>query len=428
MIKVRFAPSPTGYLHLGNARTALFNFLFASKKGGEFVLRIDDTDDVRFEEKYKTAIKEDLSWLGIKWHEVFSQSQRFDKYEVAAEQLKARGLLYPCYESEEELALARSALIKASKPPIYNRAHLNLTETERKNFKASGIKPHWRFKLSKKEIYVEDLIHGNIKIKTDSLSDPVLIRADGRFLYTLPSVLDDFDYGITHIIRGDDHLTNSAVQIELAQALGNSSKITFAHHPLMVNQNGTPLSKRNDDFSLRYFRSEGFEPEAICRFLSNHIENTEFDIKKGAAQNIRYERAALEKTNASYIHQMSWQQAIPKLPKEITLKDWQGLRSNLTFLKDAETWHNIIYKNPKLLAQPNEADFLKTALTLLPKPPLDENSWGEWTKLITLKTQRKGKILYLPLRRALTGLDSGPEMKNLILLLGYEKIAERLGQ
>ena len=421
MIKVRFAPSPTGYLHLGNARTALLNFLFAKTEGGMFILRMDDTDDTRSTQEYAHAIEEDLLWLAVEWEDSFKQSTRFGEYQQAVEKLKSLGLLYACYESEEELALARRAALQAKRAPVYNRKALELTPTDRQSIEAQGIKPHWRFKLSHQKVDVVDLLHGTTAIATNSLSDPVLIRADGRFLYTLPSVLDDLDYGITHIIRGDDHLTNSAVQVELARALGGDAPI-FAHHPLMVNEDGSPLSKRNQDFSLRAFRDEGFEPEAITALLVGE----EFDFQQQAKHNVRYERKRLEKINSGLIHKMEWEKVKARLPLEISQNDWQGLRHNLTFIKDAELWHSIIYGEPALPQQKEEQAFLQTALRLLPQAPLDENSWGEWTKALSDATGRKGKALYLPLRLALTGQDKGPEMKNMIELLGYEKIKKRL--
>jgi glutamyl-tRNA synthetase len=421
MIKTRFAPSPTGYLHLGNARTALLNFLFAKQEGGAFILRIDDTDDTRSKPEYEAGIKEDLSWLDIGWDETFSQSSRFNQYEAALEGLKSKGLLYPCYESEEELALARRTALQARRPPVYSRAALNLTKAERDAFEAQGIKPHWRFKLSQEETSFTDSLHGETSIKTDSLSDPVLIRADGRFLYTLPSVLDDLEHHITHIIRGDDHLTNSAVQVELAHALGGAAPI-FAHHPLMVNEDGSPMSKRNEDLSLRYFREEGFEPEALVEFLAGRP----FDFQKQASQNIRYQRMRLEKINSLIIHAMDWQRAKQRLPQDISQNDWEGLRHNLIFVKDAKLWHEVIYGQPNLPEQKSEGDFLQKALELLPPAPLNENSWGEWTKSLSAATGRKGRELYLPHRLALTGQEKGPEMKNLVLLLGREKISSRL--
>lgn len=438
-IITRFAPSPTGYLHLGNARTAFLNFLFAREKGGEFILRIDDTDKVRSKDEYKVALEEDLAWLGITYERTFSQSARVAEYAAAAEMLKAKGLLYRCYETEEELVVARRAALAASRPPVYDRAGLKMSEAAHKEKEEAGVRPHWRFKLSQGDVLFQDLIHGETKVKTDSLSDPVLIRADGSFLYTLPSVCDDLAFGITHIIRGDDHLTNSAVQVELALALGartsgsesaplilaGSAPVVFAHHPLMVNEDGSPLSKRHGDFSLRKFREEGFEAEAVAHLLVGK----DFNFQAQAGKNIRYERARLEKLNGALVHQMEWAQARSRLPNSISEQDWFGLRANLTLLKDAELWHSIIAGDGagfEKTAPDTAPDFFQQALQLLPPAPLNESSWQVWTKALSAATALKGKALYLPLRLALTGQNAGPEMKNVILLLGRDKIKARL--
>ena len=428
-VRVRFAPSPTGFLHLGNARTAALNFLFAHHAHGKFILRLDDTDPARSRDEYKNAIIEDLAWLGLPYDEVFSQSERLAAYQKAAITLKEKGLLYPCYETAQELALLRRAARSSqNSSPAYDRAALKLTEAQKQQFQDEGRQPHWRFKLSGEICRFEDLLHGAVKLKTASLSDPVLIRADGRFLYTLPSVLDDRDFNISHVIRGDDHLTNSAVHVELAAALGGAAP-TFAHHPLMTDVSGASLSKRKGQLSLRDLKAEGFEPETLLHFLiGEQKENKEsFDFVKAASENIRFDHAHLLRLNGRFLHELDWSEAegrLAALGMTGSAAFWQAIRRNLTKLSEVQFWQDLLDDQFKGTIQ-DEA-FLAEAARLLPPAPWDDQVWSRWTKQLGEATSRRGRDLYLPLRLALTAREEGPEMKNLILLLGYDRVRARL--
>ena len=428
-VRVRFAPSPTGFLHLGNARTAALNFLFARHAHGKFILRLDDTDPARSRDEYKDAIIEDLAWLGLPHDEVFSQSERLADYQKAADRLKEKGLLYPCYETAQELALLRRAARSSqNSSPAYDRAALKLTDAQKQQFQDEGRQPHWRFKLSGEICRFEDLLHGALKLKTASLSDPVLIRADGRFLYTLPSVLDDLDFNISHVIRGDDHLTNSAVHVELAAALGGAAPI-FAHHPLMTDVSGASLSKRKGQLSLRDLKEEGFEPETLLHFLiGEQKENKEsFDFVKAASENIRFDHAHLLRLNGRFLHELDWSEAerrLAALGMTGSAAFWQAIRRNLTKLSEVQFWQDLLDDQFKGTIQ-DEA-FLAEAARLLPPAPWDDQVWSRWTKQLGEATSRRGRDLYLPLRLALTAREEGPEMKNLILLLGYDRVRARL--
>ena len=428
-VRVRFAPSPTGFLHLGNARTAALNFLFARHAHGKFILRLDDTDPARSRDEYKDAIIEDLAWLGLPYDEVFSQSERLADYQKAADRLKEKGLLYPCYETAQELALLRRAARSSqNSSPAYDRAALKLTDAQKQQFQDEGRQPHWRFKLSGEICRFEDLLHGAVKLKTASLSDPVLIRADGRFLYTLPSVLDDLDFNISHVIRGDDHLTNSAVHVELAAALGGAAPI-FAHHPLMTDVSGASLSKRKGQLSLRDLKEEGFEPETLLHFLiGEQKENKEsFDFVKAASENIRFDHAHLLRLNGRFLHGLDWSEAegrLAALGMTGSAAFWQAIRRNLTKLSEVQFWQDLLDDQFKGTIQ-DEA-FLAEAARLLPPAPWDDQVWSRWTKQLGEATSRRGRDLYLPLRLALTAREEGPEMKNLILLLGYDRVRARL--
>ena len=428
-VRVRFAPSPTGFLHLGNARTAALNFLFAHHAHGKFILRLDDTDLARSRDEYKNAIIEDLAWLGLPYDEVFSQSERLADYQKAADRLKEKGLLYPCYETTQELALLRRAARSSqNSSPAYDRAALKLTDAQKQQFQDEGRQPHWRFKLSGEICRFDDLLHGAVKLKTASLSDPVLIRADGRFLYTLPSVLDDLDFNISHVIRGDDHLTNSAVHVELAAALGGAAP-TFAHHPLMTDVSGASLSKRKGQLSLRDLKEEGFEPETLLHFLiGEQKENKEsFDFVKAASENIRFDHAHLLRLNGRFLHGLDWSEAERRLAvmgMTGSAAFWQAIRRNLTKLSEVQFWQDLL--DDRFQGTIQDEAFLAEAARLLPPAPWDDQVWSRWTKQLGEATSRRGRDLYLPLRLALTAREEGPEMKNLILLLGYDRVRARL--
>lgn len=439
---VRFAPSPTGRLHIGNVRTAVLNWLFALKDKGHFLLRLDDTDQLRSREEYAQAIIEDLAWLGIQPHETFRQSARLSRYEEVAERLKREGLLYPCYETERELALKRKAALMAGRPPVYDRAALKLTPEARKALEEAGRVPHWRFRLPEGAIRWQDAVRGEVEIDLSTLSDPVLIRADGSFLYTLPSVIDDIDYGITHIIRGDDHVTNTAVQIALFQALGETPP-RFAHHALLVDKDGGPLSKRLGSLGIADLRKQGLEPETIVSYCGT-VASAEpvrpfldmkelaeiFALEKLSRAPARFDEEELFALNARLLHAMPCEMALPRLKAlglEMDCHIWEVIRPNLRTLAEAADWLAIIQDEiePPALTE-EEKNLIESALNNLPPEPWDETTWKTWTDTLKQLTGLKGRRLFMPLRRALTGREHGPEMSRLLPLIGPGKAAARL--
>jgi glutamyl-tRNA synthetase len=439
-IIVRFAPSPTGKLHVGNVRAALFNYLYARRNGGRFMLRMDDTDDERSTEAFAKGIETDLAWLGLR-HDIFArQSERIADYERAAEKLKAEGRLYPCYETANELERRRKRQLAMKKPPVYDRAALSLTEDEKRALEAEGRKPHWRFKLADEDTSFDDLIHGPTRIDPKSLSDPVLIREDGRFLYTLPSVVDDIDFSITHVIRGADHITNTGVQIQLARALG-ATPPTFAHYSLLLAVDGRPLSKRLDaDFSLEFLRAEGLEPMAINALLarlgtSDGVEAKHtleelaagFDLAHFGRADIRFDPADLDKVNAACLHIMPYEEARPRLAAlgcDLGEDFWATMQPNLTRFADITLWASVV--NGPVTPVIEDAAFAAAAAALLPPEPWGPDTWKLWTDAVKAKTGAKGRALFMPLRLALTGHDHGPELKNLLPLIGRKRAEARL--
>jgi glutamyl-tRNA synthetase len=437
---VRFAPSPTGFLHLGNARPALFNWLFARAEGAKFVLRLDDTDQERSQEKYAEAIKTDLEWLGITPDLIVRQSQRIDLYDQARDRLIADGRLYPCYETSDELARRRSRARALGRPPIYDRAALDLSEEERKKFEAEGRNPHWRFKLKGDPVHFEDLVRGEQTVNTASMSDPVLIRGDGSYLYTLPSVVDDIDLNVSHIIRGEDHISNSGVQIELFEAL-NASAPAFAHHNLLVDAQGKGLSKRLGSLGLGDLRAEGFEPMAVAimatitgtslpvepyESLDELAKKLDFSmVSHGAA---RFDAGELETLNARIVHQANFEDFAPRLAEfGVTSEEvWLALRGNITILPQIGEWLELIDGEITPVVAGEDADFIALAAELLPEEPFDQETWKIWTGALKEASGRKGKALFLPLRLALTGRADGPELKNLLPLMGRKVCLARL--
>ena len=436
---VRIPPSPTGYLQVGNGRMAILNALFAKKSGGKILLRIDDTDDTRSTKEFEAAILEDYAWLGIA-HDIFArQSDRTTIYEAAAEKLKAAGRLYPCYETADELDRRRKRQMAAHKPPVYDRAALSLTDADRAKLESEGRKPHWRFKLSHAHVRWTDLIRGPVDIDTSTLSDPVLIREDGRFLYTLPSVVDDIDFAITHIIRGEDHVTNSAPQIEIFEALG-AAPPTFAHYPLFVLPGGEVLSKRKGSLSLRGLREEGIEALALASYLarigtSDAIEPrisldalaADFAFEKISRAAAHFSVTELEALNAKVLHIMPYETVQPRLAAldaDRGPQFWEALRPNLPKLEMITTWRDVIF-GPHA-GRMDDVDLTTRAAELLPPEPWDQNTWGIWTKAVSAATGKKGRDLFHPLRTALTWLDNGPEMKKLLPLIGRAKAFARL--
>lgn len=437
-VRVRFAPSPTGYLHVGNIRAALVNWLFAKKEGGVFILRLDDTDPERSRQEFAEAIKEDLAWLGLEWGETYKQSDRLSKYRAAAEKLKTAGRLYPCYETPEELEVKRRMQLARKLPPVYDRAALKLSAAEVEKFEAGGRKPHWRFRLIEAEtVTFEDLIRGPSHFEMSAVSDPILVREDGSFLYTLPSVVDDLDMEISHVIRGEDHVTNSAVQTQIFEALGGSAP-TFAHFSLLRSLDKKGLSKREGALSIRKLREEGIEPEAILSLLA-HIGTSDaiqpyaevaplvesFDFTKFGRATAKFDVEELKSLNAKIIHTLSYKTVKDRLGGlGVDEAEWEVIKHNIATLPEVKDWHHMI-KGPVSPVIEDKA-FLKEALNAFPTGKLDENSWGLWTADIRGATGRKGRDLFMPLRLALTGRDHGPEMKYLLPLIGAERAKARL--
>jgi glutamyl-tRNA synthetase len=434
MTVVRIAPSPTGYLQVGNGRAAVLNALFAKKSGGKFMLRIDDTDDTRSTKEFEDAIIEDYAWLGLK-HDIFArQSDRFALYEGAAEKLKASGRLYPAYETPEELERRRKRQMAMHKPPVYDRAALALTAEDRAKLEADGRKPHWRFKLSHGKVAWNDLIRGHTEIDTATLSDPVLIREDGRFLYTLPSVVDDIEFGITHIIRGEDHVTNTAPQVEIFEALGASAP-AFAHFPLFVLAGGEVLSKRLGSLSIRAQREEGIEPMALASYLakigtSDAIEPrltiealaADFDFAKIARAPAQFDVAELAALNGKLLHMLPYEAVADRITGGPAF--WDAVKPNLTKLADTATWAAVV--NGPVTPVIEDVTLAAHAAAILPPEPWDETTWDSWTKAVGAATGAKGRALFHPLREALTGRGDGPELKKLLPLIGRERVLARL--
>ncbi len=439
-VRVRFAPSPTGKLHVGNVRTALMNWLFAKKEGGTFILRIDDTDLERSTNDYENGIREDLTWLGLDWQETFNQSHRFPMYEEAATKLKEAGLLYPCYETADELDRQRKLQRVQSKPPVYNRGALSLTDEDIAKLEASGRKPHWRFKLSGNPVTWTDVVRGEQTIETASISDPVLIRADGSFLYTLPSVVDDIEAEITHVIRGEDHVTNSGAQIEVFQALSNHLP-RFAHTPLLVGADGKGLSKRLGSLSMDQLREQFIEPLAICSLLgkigtSDPIEARpsldvlveEFSFDKIGRAPARFDEDELRLINGRLLHGTDYADVKDHLEHMGVAGGeamWLAIRGNVETLSDAAVWSTTLYAPAPGIIEDEDKEFCAAAAKLLPVE-VDGSTWSPWLAAVKEATGRKGKGLFMPLRRALTGMDHGPEMGPLLALMGAEKARLRL--
>jgi glutamyl-tRNA synthetase len=447
MITTRFAPSPTGRLHVGNIRTALHNWMLARRSGGSFILRIDDTDAERSREDYVEAIRADLQWLGIAWDREERQSARFDRYEAAFAALRAAGRIYPCYESAQELDVKRKIALGRGLPPIYDRAALNLTEAERAAKEADGLHPHWRFLLDHAEPIVwNDGIRGPQKFDAAQLSDPVIRRADGSWLYMMPSAVDDIDMGVTQVLRGEDHVSNTAVQIQIFTALfaaqfgatqnAANSIPAFAHEALLVGREGK-LSKRLGSLGCDAFRERGIEPEAILSLLarlgtSEPVEPivdraqliASFDLATFGRAPAKFDEEDLDRLNAGIVHQLPYAAVAARLPQGMDEAGWQAIRPNLAHVGEADNWWRLV-TGP--IAQPSFTDddkaFLAEAARLL---AWGESPWGALTNALKDATGRKGKPLFLPLRQALTGMDHGPDMGELLPLIGEAEARTRL--
>ncbi|GGC37427.1 glutamate--tRNA ligase 2 [Novosphingobium marinum] len=439
MVTTRFAPSPTGRLHVGNIRTALHNWLLAKQAGGRFLLRIDDTDRERSREEYVEAIRADLTWLGIGPDGEERQSARFDAYEDAFARLEKAGRVYPCYETAQELELRRKVLLGRGLPPIYDRAALDLTDDEKAAKEAQGIAPHWRFLLDRDApIAWEDGIRGPQRFDPAQLSDPVVRRGDGSWLYMLPSAIDDIAMGITDVLRGEDHVSNTAAQVQMFEALG-AQPPRFAHEALLVGTEGK-LSKRLGSTGVADFRESGVEPEALVALLarlgtSDPVDPAlsarelaeQFDLAKFGRAPARFDEAELHRLNAAIVHRLPYDRVAHLLPEGMGAAGWDAIRPNLAHIEEAEGWWRIVtgpVEPPACDAETRE--FLAAAAATFDARDWGENPWKDLTATLKGATGRKGKALFLPLRQALTGLDHGPDMSELLPLIGREEAVARL--
>lgn len=434
MTTTRFAPSPTGYIHVGNLRTALMNYLIARKAGGTFILRIDDTDPERSKEEYVDAIKEDLEWLGLTWDKVERQSERLDRYVAAADRLREIGRFYEAFETPTELDLKRKKQLNMGKPPVYDRAALNLSDDEKAALRAERGDGVWRFKLDHQRIEWTDGILGDISIDAASVSDPVLIRGDGQFLYTLASVVDDTEMGVTHVVRGSDHVTNTATQIQIIEALGGSVP-SFAHHSLLTGPQGEALSKRLGTLALRDLREAGVQPMALLSLMarlgsSDPVELRSelaelvdgFDINRFGAAPTKFDVQDLYPLTARHLQSLpleAVQAHVDALgvPAEKQAAFWDMAKENITTLKDLAGWWELCRDGAEPLVADEDKDFIAEAMALLPEGPYDSDSWGKWTAAVKDATGRKGKGLFMPLRKAVTGMERGPDMSALLALM-----------
>ena len=432
-IKVRFAPSPTGFMHIGNTRTALFNWLLAKKLGGKFMLRIDDTDILRSKKEYEDAIREALVWLKLDWCEEARQSARTERYKEVAQKLMQEGRIYACYETPEELEFMRKRLLNKGLPPIYDRSGLKLTQAQKEEYEKQGRRPHYRFKLEDGEIFWNDLVRGECRYSEKNLSDPVIIREDGSFLYHLPSVIDDVGFGITHIVRGEDHVTNTAAQIQMFEAIGGKVP-SFAHLPLLTGKEGK-LSKRLGSLGVRELRAEGVEAMAICSFLaklgtSEAIEPyysldelaQSLDFSKIGRSQPKFDEAELKHFNTRLVHNLPYAEV--KSRYDISESFWNAIKGNIKIADDVKLWKSICQDelSPKI----EDSELTNKGAELLPPEPWNEETFGSWIKALKEASGKNGKELYHPVRLALTGMEDGPELKVLLPLIGWNKAQKRL--
>ncbi len=448
---LRFAPSPTGNLHIGNARPALINWLYAKQHGGTFILRYDDTDTARSRQEYADGIARDLDWLGIKPDRIERQTERLDSYDAAAEKLKQKGMLYACYETADEIDRKRKRLMARGLPPIYDRTGLKLSDEERKKLEAAGRKPHWRFLLPnftadpfdtrRTESVWEDLVRGHQVVDLASLSDPVLIREDGTYLYTLPSVVDDIDMGVTHIIRGDDHVTNTGAQIAIFEALDADAPV-FGHHNLLTTADGEGLSKRLGSLSLESLQQDGLEAMAVsslasligsskpviaCADMAELIDY--FDLSATTKSAARFDVAELKGLSSKLVHALAYESVRSRL--DAVDADggeafWLAIRGNLQKISEARLWLEVVFGDIEPVTDGADGEFWSAARETLPLEPWDSDTWKTWTTAVKQQTGRKGRALFMPLRQAITGKDHGPEFAMLLPLIGLERTLRRL--
>ncbi|MBS1304048.1 glutamate--tRNA ligase [Loktanella sp. SALINAS62] len=430
----RFAPSPTGWLHIGNLRAALFNYAIARQNGGTFILRIDDTDQERSKPEYKEGVRDVLTWLGISWDDTVAQSDRLDRYNEARDQLIADGRLYECFETPVELDLKRKKQLNMGKPPVYDRAALSLTDEQKQAYRDAGRKPHWRFKLDLERVEWDDRIMGPISIDCTSVSDPVLIKETGQILYTFASPVDDVDMKITDIVRGSDHVTNTATQIQIMKALGGTVP-RFAHHSLLTGPQGEALSKRLGTLALRDLRAQGIAAEAVLSLMTrlgssqpvvlvNGIDDVVagFDIGTFGSAPTKFDFEDLWPLTARHLARLSASDVKPTLddagvPADLQPAFWDTVKGNVTKLDDIAPWWTLFRDGGEPVVAEEDSEFVSQAFGLLGQPPYDADTWGAWTTAVKDATGRKGKQLFMPLRLAVTGQARGPEMADVMPLL-----------
>ncbi|AWD21342.1 glutamate--tRNA ligase [Fuscovulum blasticum] len=430
-VVTRFAPSPTGYIHVGNLRTALMNYLIARKSGGQFILRLDDTDQERSKQEYADGIMADLDWLGLHWDRIEKQSLRYDRYHAAADKLRADGRFYECFETPTELDLKRKKLLGMGKPPVYDRASLGLSDDQKAAFRAEGRAGYWRFLLNQTRIEWPDGIIGPVSIDAASVSDPVLIRADGQVLYTFASSVDDIEMGVTHIVRGADHVTNTATQIQIMEAMGGTPP-AFAHHSLLTGAQGEELSKRLGTLSLRDLRARGVEPMALLSLmarlgsskpveLASSIDELAegFDVESFGAAPTKFDAEDLFPLTRGVVQGFSFDKVKDRIaalgvPEQEAEGFWAIAKGNITVLDDLAGWWKLFSEGAAPVVDEADRDFVVQALALLPAQPWTTATWGEWTGAVKAATGRKGKDLFMPLRKALTGQAHGPDMSELM--------------
>ena len=433
-VVTRFAPSPTGYLHIGNLRTALFNFLIAKKAGGQFILRLDDTDPERSKPEFADAIQRDLEWLGIEWDRLEKQSDRFDRYAAAADELREKGRFYEAWETPTELDLKRKKQLNMGQPPVYDRAALALSDEEKAALRAERGDGVWRFKLDHARIEWADGILGDLSIDAASVSDPVLIRADGQVLYTIASVVDDTDMGVTHVVRGSDHVTNTATQIQIMEALGKTAP-NFAHHSLLTGPQGEALSKRLGTLALRDLREQGMEPMALLSHMarigsSQPVELVAsldeladgFDLTHFGSAPTKFDVEDLWPLTARILHETPFEDvaedvAALGVPGDLAPAFWDVARANITRKSEMADWWALFRDGATPLVADEDREFIAQAFGMLPDAPYDGDTWSNWTNAVKEATGRKGRGLFMPLRKAVTGRERGPEMADVMRLL-----------
>ena len=443
-MRLRFAPSPTGFMHVGNARSAVLNWAYAKKNKGEFILRIDDTDKIRSKKDYEKSIKENLCWLGLDWNKTFNQSSKYENYEINILKLKESGRIYPCFETEEELSLKRKSLLSSGKPPIYDRSSLKLTKKDIEKNLNEGKKPHWRFKLVDEIISWQDLIKGKVSFDSKNLSDPILIREDGSLLYHLPSVIDDIDEKITNIIRGEDHISNTAFHIQLFKSL-NASVPKFAHHPFLTDSEGKGFGKRLGSLSINKLQDLGYEYITILNYLLNIGSNQDiiadknisslinnFDLKNISSSNPKFSIDVLKSLNKDILQSYFFDEISDRInlicEDLIDKKLWQFTKNNIDFFVEVKNWVDIIKSENNFMKDTMDAKLINAAIESLPEDPYNEDSWDIWTSKIKDLTSLKGKDLFMPLRKILTGMNNGPELKYLLPLLNKKVILKKFGK